>query len=88
MRDERGSYYHPYPANRRVRMYVRAGVGPGQIEFRFWSAADDALWEEHGWVPYDAVVQAADRFTRRDRFDPRQAYDIAVARALLAEERT
>lgn len=88
MRDERGSYYHPYPANRRVRMYVRAGRECGQIEFRLWSADDDTLWGQHGWVPYDAVVQAADLFTRRERFDPRRAYDIAVARALLTEERS
>jgi hypothetical protein len=88
MRDERGLYYYPNPANRQVRMYVRAGLGRGQIEFRLWSAVDGALWEQHGWVPYDAVVQAAGLFTHREQFDPRQAYDIAVAHALLTEERT
>jgi hypothetical protein len=37
-------------------MYVRAK--DGAIWFRLWNADDTALWDEHGWVPYEAVRQA------------------------------
>ncbi len=83
MQDERGPYYYPFPDNRKVRMYVRA-VGQ-EVCFRMWNADDPGMWEQHGWVPYGAVRQAADMY-RRGAFDPRQAYDIDVARALLEEQ--
>lgn len=83
MKDERGLYYFPFPDNRQVRMYVRA-VGD-EICFRMWSADDPQLWKQHGWVPSEAVRQATDMY-QKGAFDPRQAYDVGIAGALLKEE--
>jgi hypothetical protein len=84
MKDERGIYYHPYPQNPKARMYVRRQVD--DIYFRLWNADDPQLWEEHDWVPYGAVRKATSIYRKSGDFDPSQAYDIAVARALLDEE--
>jgi hypothetical protein len=84
MKDHRGIYYYPFPQNKRVKMYVRR-FGD-DIEFRLWNQDDTDLWEEHGWVSYDAVVLAANRFDKT-KFNPDQAYDIEVARAILREDR-
>jgi len=54
----------------------------GVICFRMWSADDAGLWEAHGWMPYRAIVEAA-RMNTQKHFDPKQAYDIRVARELL-----
>ena len=84
MRDKRGLYYYPFPQNKRVRMYVReAGI---DIEFRLWNQDDAELWKTHGWIPYDAVKQATGIY-KGGRFDPNQAYDLEVAKALLKESR-
>ena len=82
MKDQRGLYYYPFPQNKRVRMYVR----PGQIEpeFRLWNQDDDGLWKSHGWVPYSAILEAEQMY-KGGAFDPNKAYDIAAARALIAE---
>ncbi len=82
MKDDRGVYYLPFPQNTHVRMYVRE-TGEG-ICFRLWNADDPQVWEEHGWMPYDAIQQAATVY-KGGNFDPRQAYDIDVARELLRE---
>ncbi|NVL90715.1 MAG: hypothetical protein HWN69_06950 [Desulfobacterales bacterium] len=82
MKDKKGLYYYPFPQNKRVRMYVREAEGT--VWFRLWNADDPELWEEHGWVPYGAIKQAA-AMSRRDNFDPNQAYDIQMAEVLLKE---
>ena len=82
MKDKKGFYYYPFPLNKRVRMYVRE-VG-GAVLFRLWSADDPVLWEEHGWVPYDAIEQATAMYEGKG-FDPRMAYDVEVAQTLLKE---
>ena len=65
-------------------MYVqRTG---NDILFRMWNADDPELWEDHGWVPYRAVTPAAEMYDKKN-FDPQRAYDIHVARELLAEGR-
>jgi hypothetical protein len=84
MKDERGLYYYPFPLNKRVRMYVRE-MGM-EIGFRMWSSDDPKLWEEHGWVPYDAIKQAQKIYTVKE-FDPKQAYDIQIAQALIREHK-
>lgn len=87
MKDEKGLYYYPFPQNRRVRMYVKQSGN--DISFRLWSADDEQLWEEHGWVSHEAILQAAKLYKEEKRtggFDPRQAYDIHAARALIREE--
>lgn len=80
MQDDRGVYYYPFPRNKRVRMYVR--TGEGGIEFRLWNQDDPDLWGTHGWVPHDAVVQAQAMY-RGGPFDPRQAYDLSLAKEVL-----
>jgi hypothetical protein len=83
MKDQRGLYYYPNPANKSVRMYVRR-TGAG-IEFRMWNQKDPDLWKEHGWVPFDAIQEAAAMY-EGDAFNPAKAYDIELAGAVLAEE--
>jgi hypothetical protein len=83
MRDRRGLFYYPNPANKKIHMYVRQESG--QICFRLWNADDPDLWREHGWVPYEAIRRAQAMYTGK-KFDPAQAYDLDLARALLAEE--
>ena len=83
MKDKRGLYYYPFPQNKRVHMYVlRQG---DDICFRLWNADDPKLWEEHGWVAYDAIRQASNRYDGKSRFDPNQAYDLNIAKTLLKE---
>ena len=80
MKDDQGLYYYPFPLNKRVRMYVREI--DGEIGFRMWNSDDPELWEEHGWVSYDAIKQAEEMYEVKD-FDPKQAYDIQIAQALI-----
>lgn len=80
MKDENGLFYYPFPDNKRVRMYVKDN--DGVICFRMWNADDAGLWEAHGWMPYRAIVEAT-RMSAPKHFDPKQAYDIRVARELL-----
>ena len=82
MKDKKGLYYYPFPTNKRVHMYVREG--DGIIWFRLWNADDPELWEKHGWVPYDAIKQAATMYEGKN-FAPNQAYDIELAKTLLKE---
>jgi len=85
MKDERGTYYYPFPQNRQVRMYVRED--DGTVCFRLWNQDDPALWDDHGWVPWEAVKQAM-ALRRPSGFDPKIAYDIHVAWAVLSETRS
>ena len=82
MKDKKGLYYYPFPQNKRVRMYVRKT--DGTIWFRLWNADDPELWKEHGWIPYDAIKQAAAMY-RGKGLDPNQAYDVGVAEMLVKE---
>lgn len=85
MKDSRGLYYYPFPQNKQVRMYVKAEQD--LVYFRLWNADDKALWDDHGWVPYDAVQKAMEQFQPKNDFNPGDAYDIHIARALLKEDR-
>jgi len=82
MKDKRGFYYYPFPGNKKVRMYVRESAGT--IEFRLSNEEDSAFWKEHGWVPYDAIVQAKEKYNG-GAFDPNKAYDLEIAKALISE---
>ena len=84
MKDKRGLYYYPNPLNKNFRIYVCEMEG--ETCFRMYNAEDPALWEEHGWVPYGAIQKATDMY-QGDTIDPKQAYDIEIARALLKEEK-
>ncbi len=84
MKDDRGLYYLPFPANKKIRMYVKP-VGD-EVCFRLWNADDPRMWEEHGWLSYAMIREAAGMYERKaNGFDPNQAYDIELARALLKE---
>jgi hypothetical protein len=82
MKDKRGLYYYPYPQNKRVKTYVRQFGN--DIEFRLWNEDDPQLWEEHGWIAHEAIIQAARLFTKKS-FDPNQVYDVELAKALFKE---
>ena len=84
MKDERGLYYYPNLQNKKVRMYVRKTKG--EICFRLLNSEDPGLWEEHGWLPYGAIKQAAALNKNKD-FDSNQVYDINMAKVLLNEEK-
>lgn len=83
MKDERGQYYYPFPQNKRVHMYVQEKEG--EIFFRLWNADDPKLWTDHGWIPYDAILQAAAMYKKKNDFDPDRAYDLGAAKAALKE---
>ncbi len=80
MKDDKGLYYHPFPQNKRVRMYVQETGN--DIMFRMWNQDDPQMWDDHGWVPYSAVTRAAEMYDKKN-FDPKRAYDIHVAREVL-----
>lgn len=86
MNDEKGLFYYPFPQNKRVRMYVKDE--DGAVWFRLWSQDDARLWDDHGWVPWDAIHKAKSMY-REERpqggFQPDKAYDLDVARLILKQ---
>jgi hypothetical protein len=82
MKDKRGPFYYPFPANKKVRMYVREEND--EICFRMWNQEDPELWMQHGWVPWGAIQQAAAMYNGK-AFNPHQAYDLSIAKALIKE---
>ena len=83
MKDELGKYYLPFPQNKKIRMYVQKEEG--NVSFRLWNADDPQLWDDHGWIPYEAINQAAAMYEQKNDFSPNQAYDLEIAKALLEE---
>jgi hypothetical protein len=60
----------------------------GVIWFRLWNNEIPELWDEHGWVPYDAILKASSMYKKgAGKFDPCRAYDIEVAKSLLLQEK-
>ena len=86
MKDNLGIYYYPILQNKNLRMYVR--LGQDDIEFRLWDSNDQNLWEEHGWVPWTAIQQAAELYEKEKRHGtpPTHLYDIEIAIRLLKDE--
>ncbi len=84
MRDDKGFYYYPYPGNKQTRVYVKKERET--IWFRLWSRQVPELWDEHGWVPYDAILKASELYQKKSNFDPQRVYDIRVAKELLEEK--
>lgn len=84
MRDERGLYYYPQAGNHAARVYVRRGPD-GEVEFRMWHRDYPDVWEDHQWLSFNVIRDAAELFRqeRNPEADPLKLYDIAVARALL-----
>lgn len=83
MKDERGKYYYPFPQNKKVRMYVQEE--DGSVYFRLWNSDDIQLWDDHGWIPYEAIKQAQAMYEQKNDFNPNQAYDLETAKAVLKE---
>ena len=83
MKDRVGLYYYPNPENKRVRMYVREKND--EVEFRLRNENDPTIWNDHGWVPFSAIEQAQVLYQNRGTFDPHQAYDIQIAKALIKD---
>ena len=83
MKDERGKYYYPFPQNKKVRMYVQEEGG--SVYFRLWNSDDIQLWDDHGWIPYEAIKQAQAMYEQKNDFNPNQAYDLETAKAVLKE---
>lgn len=83
MKDDRGKYYYPFPQNKRVRMYVQEEGG--SVYFRLWNSDDIQLWDDHGWIPYEAIQQAQAMYEQKNDFNPNQAYDLETAKAVLNE---
>ena len=85
MRDQRGIFYYPVPGQKNLRMYVR--LTSREVEFRAFDDKDPSLWEEHGWVPYSAILEA--RSLHREEglkgAFPAHLYDIEVAIRLLRD---
>jgi len=84
MKDERGVYYYPNLQNKKIRTYVRREKG--EIFFRLLNSDDPGLWEEHGWLPYEAIKQAT-ALNKNQNFDSKQVYDINMAKVLLDEKK-
>ena len=83
MKDDRGKYYYPFPQNKKVRMYVQEEGG--SVYFRLWNSDDIQLWDDHGWIPYEAIKQAQAMYEEKNDFNPNQAYDLETAKAVLKE---
>ncbi len=88
MKDERGIYYHPNPADTKARMYVRNGEND-EIEFRLWQKDHEEVWDKHEWLPASVIREAAAMYKQLGRgeqgSDPMKLYDSAVAKALLKD---
>lgn len=83
MKDKRGVYYYPNLQNKKIRTYVRREKG--EIFFRLLNSDDPGLWEEHGWLPYEAIKQAT-ALNKNQNFDSKHVYDINMAKVLLDEK--
>ncbi|MDL2267249.1 hypothetical protein LJC46_04590 [Desulfovibrio sp. OttesenSCG-928-G15] len=85
MKDDKGLYYYPDPADTTTRVYVRQGAG--SIEFRLFRTEYPEVWEQHDWLPYEVLVRAAAMYKEKGTgADPLAFYDLNVATALLKEE--
>ena len=83
MKDKVGIYYYPFPENKRLRMYVREK--DGEVEYRMRNDDDPSVWNDHGWVPHSAILQAKVLYGNRGNFDPNRAYDIEIAKVLVRD---
>jgi hypothetical protein len=47
-----------------------------------FNARDPELWEKHGWIPWEAIQQAAAIY-QGNTLDPKKVYDLSLAKALV-----
>lgn len=83
MKDQYGVYYYPDPRNKKYKMYVR--FNQGVVEFRMHNEEDPQLWEEHDWINYEMVRQAAAMYDSKGKKNPLNLYDFEVALNVLRE---
>ena len=83
MQDQYGIYYYPNPSNKNYKMYVRSNNGV--VEFRLHNQDDPNLFQEHGWITYEMVKQAAAMYNSKDKKNPLNIYDFDVALNVLKE---
>ncbi len=86
VQDERGIYYYPVLGNKNIRMYVRPAGD--EVEFRLWDSKNDEAWEQHGWLPWSAIQQAAELYRKEKSGGgpPLHLYDFDVAIRLIRDE--
>ncbi|WP_045221727.1 hypothetical protein [Desulfonatronum thioautotrophicum] len=84
MEDARGLYYYPVANNTKERMYVRERAG--NVEFRLWNMEKPQVWEQHDWLPYDVIEQAAAQYSGGGA-SPLKLYDLDIALTLIREQR-
>ncbi|MBW1706077.1 MAG: hypothetical protein JRJ86_13060 [Deltaproteobacteria bacterium] len=84
MKDDLGKYYYPFPQEKKVRMYVQEEGN--EVFFRLWNSDAPELWDEHGWIPYEAIKQAEAMYDREKDFKPNEAYNLEIAKAVLKED--
>ncbi|MCR4667504.1 MAG: hypothetical protein K5657_09490 [Desulfovibrio sp.] len=84
MKDERGIYYFPVPADRSLRVYVRKNAD-GEIEFRLWAEDTPEIWEKHPWLNHDILSRASNLYKeeRNSNVNQLSLYDLSVAKSLL-----
>ncbi len=85
MEDKKGIFYYPLLQDRTLKMYVR--LSEKDVEFRPDKHDDPELWEEHGWVPYSAILKAK-RLNKEGKMKanfPFHLYDIDIAIRLLKD---
>lgn len=85
MQDQKGIYYYPVPANKNLRMYIK--IVEEDIAFRLWDDKNASMWDEHGWIPWNAISQAAEMYEKEERegAPPLHLYDMDVAIRLLKD---
>ena len=66
-------------------MYVK--LLDDDIAFRLWDDENKAMWDDHGWVPWSALSQAAAMYaeTREGAAPPMHLYDMDIAIRLLKD---
>lgn len=64
-------------------MYVQET--DGMIHFRLWNADEPKLWDEHKWIPHEAIKQATAMYEQKNDFNPNQAYNLDIAKEVLKE---
>ncbi len=86
MKDEKGLFYYPILENKNIKMYVR--LGKEDVEFRMWDKDDPKLWDDHNWVPWPAITQAAELYKKegRGKKPPLHLYDIDIAIRLIRDD--
>lgn len=88
MEDNNGLYYYPDPQDPKTRVYVRpSSSNPGSVQFRLWRGDHPQVWEQHPWLDYAVIAEAAAKYAdQSDGRNPLALYDLDVAKVLLRDK--